>query len=166
MKRSRANFRIRSPAISSDVEKLGVSKLASYIGRGSLESWLKAVLAHAYVDRHRAERHVLRLDERLAAIGMACLSGPAVQDLTAQYAAEGDRMTRLHLALEEAFAQRTPEQRFVLAAHFFDGWTLAEIANQLGVRIHRQPAPGSSAPNVAQRCYPESAQAGHEPTTN
>lgn len=103
------------------------SKLASYSGRGSLEGWLKAVLAHAYVDRYRSERRIVSLDQRLTAIGNACLTQPAMQGSTAQFT------TELRLAIEEACMERTAEQRFLLAAYFFDEWSLAEIAKRLGV---------------------------------
>ncbi len=98
------------------------SKLSSYSGRGSLEGWLKAVLAHAYVDRYRAQRRVVSLDQRLAAIGA-----------TVQYRVEPTHTVQLHRAIEEACLTRTPEQRFLLAAYFCDEWTLAEIAKSLGV---------------------------------
>jgi IS30 family transposase len=39
----------------------------------------------------------------------------------------------LNLAIQEAFSQRTAEERFLLSAYFFDSWTLAEIAKALGV---------------------------------
>ena len=109
------------------------SKLASYSGRGSLEGWLKAVLAHAYVDRFRSQRREISLDQRLAAIGAACLSQPAAQEGRWQYGTEAYATARLHSAIEEACLARTPEQRFLLAAYFFDGWSLAEIAKRLGV---------------------------------
>ena len=103
------------------------SKLASYSGRGSLEGWLKAVLAHAYVDRYRSERRVVSLDQCLKAIGTACLKQPAMQGSTAQFTRE------LRQAIEEACMEHPAEQRFLLAAYFFDDWSLAEIAKRLGV---------------------------------
>jgi RNA polymerase sigma-70 factor (ECF subfamily) len=109
------------------------SKLASYNGRGSLEGWLKAVLAHAYVDRFRSQRREISLDQGLAAIGAACLSQPAAQEVQLQYGTEAYATARLHSAIEEACLARTPEQRFLLAAYFFDGWSLADIAKSLGV---------------------------------
>ncbi len=108
-------------------------KLASYSGRGSLEGWLKAVLAHTYVDRFRSQKREVRLDERLEAIGAACLSQGAAPQGEPQYGSEAYATRRLHAAIEEACGERTPEQRFLLAAYFFDGWSLAEIAHRLGV---------------------------------
>jgi RNA polymerase sigma-70 factor (ECF subfamily) len=40
-----------------------VSKLASYTGRGSLEGWLRTVLAQEYVNRYRRTRRLVSLDE-------------------------------------------------------------------------------------------------------
>ena len=40
-----------------------VSKLASYTGRGSLEGWLRTVLAQEYVNRYRRGRRLISLDE-------------------------------------------------------------------------------------------------------
>ena len=40
-----------------------VSKLASYTGRGSLEGWLRTVMAQEYVNRYRRGRKYVSLDE-------------------------------------------------------------------------------------------------------
>src|SRR4029077_19398264 len=40
-----------------------VSKLASYTGRGSLEGWLRTVLAQEYVNRYRRTKRLVSLDE-------------------------------------------------------------------------------------------------------
>ena len=40
-----------------------VSKLASYTGRGSLEGWLRTVLAQEHVNRYRKQRRLVSLDE-------------------------------------------------------------------------------------------------------
>jgi len=109
------------------------SKLKSYSGRGSLEGWLKAVLANLYVDRYRSKRREVSLEERLASIGTACLSQPAAQYRTARYEGETMETRHLHQAIEAACSERNPEQRFLLAAYFFDGWSLAEIGKRLGV---------------------------------
>jgi RNA polymerase sigma-70 factor (ECF subfamily) len=109
------------------------SKLASYSGRGSLEAWLKAVLAHAYIDRYRSQRRVVSLDQRLAAIATACLSEPPTHGRALRYRSEPDTAACLSRAIEEAWRQRTPEQRFLLAAYFYDGWSLAAIAKTLDV---------------------------------
>jgi RNA polymerase sigma-70 factor (ECF subfamily) len=104
------------------------SRLRSYSGRGSFEGWLKAILSHAYVDRYRQQRKFVSLDDALTAIGLA-----ATQDLTVRYQNESIHLANLHLAIKNACLDRTPEQQFLLAARFFDGWTLAEIAKRLDV---------------------------------
>src|SRR5579864_3123877 len=40
-----------------------VSKLASYTGRGSLEGWLRTVLAQEHVNRFRRQRRLVSMDE-------------------------------------------------------------------------------------------------------
>src|SRR5262250_1648504 len=40
-----------------------VSKLNSYGGRGSLDGWLRTVLAQEYVNRYRRQRRLVSLDE-------------------------------------------------------------------------------------------------------
>jgi RNA polymerase sigma-70 factor (ECF subfamily) len=40
-----------------------VSKLSSYTGRGSLEGWLRTVLAQEYVNRYRRTKRLVSLDE-------------------------------------------------------------------------------------------------------
>ncbi len=40
-----------------------VSKLSSYTGRGSLESWLRTVMAQEFVNRYRRQRRLVSLDE-------------------------------------------------------------------------------------------------------
>ncbi len=39
-----------------------VSKLASYTGRGSLEGWLRTVMAQEHVNRYRKQRRLVSLD--------------------------------------------------------------------------------------------------------
>ena len=41
-----------------------ISKLASYTGRGSLEGWLRTVVAQEWVNRHRGQRRLVSFDER------------------------------------------------------------------------------------------------------
>jgi DNA-directed RNA polymerase specialized sigma24 family protein len=40
-----------------------VSKLSSYTGRGSLEGWLRTVLAQEFVNRYRRQRRLVSLDQ-------------------------------------------------------------------------------------------------------
>jgi len=99
------------------------SKLNSYTGRGSLEGWLRTVLAQAYVDRYRSQRRLVSLDEQAEA--------------GVQFRAREDRAPvpdpRLEAATDEALSSLPAEDRFILASYYLDGRTLAEIARLLAV---------------------------------
>jgi len=102
-----------------------VSKLDSYTGRGSLEGWLRTVLAQEFVNQYRSRRRLVSLEEQEEA--GAQFAAPA-----AEPAAPAD--PRLNAATDEALAALDPEDRFILAAYFLDRRTLAEIARLL--RVH------------------------------
>jgi len=101
-----------------------VSKLSSYTGRGSLEGWLRTVLAQEYVNRYRRTKRLVSLDEESE-------EGVQFQAPEADPVAPAD--IRLEQATDEAIAQLSPEDRTVLSAYYLDGRTLAEIARMLGV---------------------------------
>ncbi len=101
-----------------------VSKLASFTGRGSLEGWLRTVLAQEFVNRYRRTKRLVSLDEE--------------GEEGAQFAApQPDPVpspdSRLESATDAALAALSGEERTVLAAYYLDGRTLAEIARMLGV---------------------------------
>jgi len=100
-----------------------VSKLDSFTGRGSLEGWLRAVLAQEYVNRYRKQQHTVSLDEQLDAGAQLKAEEPTAQPLD----------PRLEEATDQALASLAAEDKFILARHFLDGRTLAEIARLLGV---------------------------------
>ena len=102
-----------------------VCKLASYTGRGSLEGWLRTVLAQEYVNRYRRTKRLVSLDEE---------SEEGVQFRAPEpepVPPAGDQ--RLAQATDEAIAALSAEDRTVLSAYYLDGRTLAEIARMLGV---------------------------------
>jgi RNA polymerase sigma-70 factor (ECF subfamily) len=101
-----------------------MSKLASYTGRGSLEGWLRTVMAQEYVNRYRRQRRLVSLDEE--------------SEEGAQFAATDPEPAvavdpRIEGATDEALAALCGEDRFVLASYYLDGRTLAEIARTLAV---------------------------------
>jgi RNA polymerase sigma-70 factor (ECF subfamily) len=100
-----------------------VSKLNYYMGRGSLEGWLRTVLAQDYVNRYRSSKHTVSLEEKLEA-------GEQFEAAEPQ-ATTGD--TRLEHATDAALAGCSNEERLLLAAYYLDGRTLAEIARLSGV---------------------------------
>lgn len=101
-----------------------VSKLASFTGRGSLEGWLRTVLAQEFVNRYRRTRRLVSLDEEREE-GEQFASTPAEPDRAAD--------ARLEAAVDTALAELPAEDRLVLAAYYLDGRTLAEVARMLGV---------------------------------
>jgi RNA polymerase sigma-70 factor, ECF subfamily len=105
-----------------DGERL--SKLASFTGRGSLEGWLRTVLAQEFVNRYRRTRRLVSLDEENEA--GAQLAAPEAEPLPSAD-------PRLESATDAALAALSSEDRLVLAAYYLDGRTLADVARMLGV---------------------------------
>jgi RNA polymerase sigma-70 factor, ECF subfamily len=101
-----------------------VSKLASYTGRGSLEGWLRTVLAQEYVNRYRRTKRLVSLDEE---------SEEGIQFRAPEPDPVPAADQRLAQATDEALAALSAEDRVVLSAYYLDGRTLAEIARMLGV---------------------------------
>jgi RNA polymerase sigma-70 factor (ECF subfamily) len=101
-----------------------VSKLASYTGRGSLEGWLRTVLAQEYVNRYRRTKRLVSLDEE---------SEEGVQFRAPDPEPVATADPRLAEATDEALAFLSGEDRMVLSAYYLDERTLAEIARMLGV---------------------------------
>ena len=100
------------------------SKLASYTGRGSLEGWLRTVMAQEFVNRYRRQRRTVSLDEE--------------SEEGTQFAAANPEPAiavdaRVETATDEALAELSSEEKFVLASYFLDSRTLAEIARALKV---------------------------------
>ena len=98
-----------------------ISKLASYTGRGSLEGWLRTVLAQEYINRYRSQRRLVSFDDKIQ-------TGQQYQT-----EAEAPADARLDAAVEEALVELPAEERLILASYYLDGRTLAEIARMLGV---------------------------------
>jgi RNA polymerase sigma-70 factor (ECF subfamily) len=110
-----------------------VSKLASYTGRGSLEGWLRTVLAQEFVNRYRKQRRTTSLDEEIEQ-GRQFAAQP--QDAAPTGArSETDALIdpRLDQSITAVLDSLTNEDRYVLASYFLDGRTLAEVARTLGV---------------------------------
>jgi RNA polymerase sigma-70 factor, ECF subfamily len=101
-----------------------VSKLSSYTGRGSLEGWLRTVLAQEYVNRYRKTKRLVSLDEE---------SEDGVQFSAPDPEPIAPADSRLADATDEAIAYLSGEDRLMLSAYYLDGRTLAEIARMLGV---------------------------------
>jgi len=101
-----------------------VSKLSSYTGRGSLEGWLRTVLAQEYVNRYRRTKRLVSLEEE---------SEEGVQFQAPHPEPQAAADNRLAQATDEVLAFLSGEDRMILSAYYLDGRTLAEIARMLGV---------------------------------
>ena len=100
------------------------SKLTFYTGRGSLEGWLRTVMAQEFINRYRKQKRMVSLEEQ---------TEEGVQFAAAEAAPAGTFDQRLESATDQALGELSSEDRFVLAAYYLDGRTLAEIARALGL---------------------------------
>lgn len=101
-----------------------ISKLNYYMGRGSLQGWLRTVLAQKHVDRCRSLAKTVSLEEQVE----AGVSFAAKEDGAAP--TDGSRVAQ---SVERVLGSLSSEERFLLASYYLDRRTLAEIARQLGV---------------------------------
>ena len=101
------------------------SKLALYSGRGSLAGWLRMVLSQNYVNRIRAGRKLISIEEEEEEHGTQ-FAAP-----TAEASAPAD--ARVKEVVDQVLAQLGGEERLLLSSYFLDGRKLAEIGRMLGV---------------------------------
>jgi RNA polymerase sigma-70 factor (ECF subfamily) len=101
-----------------------VSRLNFYMGRGSLEGWLRTVILQEFVNRYRKQKKLVSLDEQ---------EEEGVQFSAANPAPTSPLDKRLGDAVDEALSQLTPDDRLVLASYYLDDRTLTEIGKVLGV---------------------------------
>ncbi len=101
-----------------------VSKLASYTGRGSLEGWLRTVMAQEFVNRFRRQRRLVSLDEESEDGEQFAAAGPEPAMVVDP---------RVEATTDEVLSRLAAEERFILASYYLDGRTLAEIARALKV---------------------------------
>jgi RNA polymerase sigma-70 factor, ECF subfamily len=104
------------------------SKLIFYTGRGSLEGWLRTVMAQEFINRYRKQRRMVSLEEQTE--DGVQFAAPEADPANTSKDADGQH---LEATTDEALAELSSEDRFTLAAYFLDGRTLAEIARILGL---------------------------------
>ena len=104
------------------------SKLVFYTGRGSLEGWLRTVMAQEFINRFRKQKRTVSLEEQT---DQGVQFAAAVPDQTSP--SDGASKAWLEAATDEALAELSAEDRFTLASYYLDGRTLAEIARALGL---------------------------------
>ncbi|HLY99375.1 MAG TPA: sigma-70 family RNA polymerase sigma factor [Candidatus Angelobacter sp.] len=101
-----------------------LSRLGSYMGRGSLEGWLRTVLAQEFVNGYRRQKRLVSLEEQ---------AEDGVQFRAAENQPGGPADNRLEAATDEALAGLSAEDRMVMAAYYLDNRTLTEIGKVVGV---------------------------------
>ncbi len=101
-----------------------VSRLNFYMGRGSLEGWLRTVLAQEFVNRYRKQKRLVSLEEQ---------AEEGVQFSAAEPGPSTAVDSRLAAALDEALGKLEGEDRLVLASYYLDHRTLTEIGRMIGV---------------------------------
>ncbi len=104
------------------------SKLVFYTGRGSLEGWLRTVMAQEFINRYRKQIHTVSLEEQTEEGVQFRAAVPE-----AEFASDRIPDQRLAAATDEALAELSSEDRFTMASYYLDGRTLAEIARTLGL---------------------------------
>ena len=109
---------------TSEREGRRVSRLNFYMGRGSLEGWLRTVLAQEFVNRYRKQKRLVSLEEQ---------AEEGVQFSAAPVGPTSPLDSRLGAALDEALGLLTGEERLVLASYYLDDRTLTEIGRLVGV---------------------------------
>jgi RNA polymerase sigma-70 factor, ECF subfamily len=102
-----------------------VSRLNLYMGRGSLEGWLRTVMVQEFVNRYRKTKRLVSLEEETEA-GVQFVSGEA-------FIPQSRVDSRLDQATDEALGQLAPEDRLILAAYYLDNRTLTDIGRLVGV---------------------------------
>ncbi len=100
-----------------------VSKLSSYMGRGSLEGWLRTVIAQEFINRYRSRKRLVSLEEEEEEGSQFAAPDPAPATATD---------SRVETVIDECLAALDGESRTILSAYYLDGRKLAEIGSMLG----------------------------------
>lgn len=100
-----------------------VSKLTSYSGMGSLQGWLRTILAHGFIDRYRTERPLVSLSSTEEDEDFDIPAPPQVIEKAVD--------ARVESATDDALKSLDPEDRYLLASYFLHGRTLAELGRIL-----------------------------------
>ncbi len=117
---TRDQTRARELADSLYADLYTRSKFDSYQGRGSLEGWLKTILAQQHINALRREKNLVAFDDSRET--------PAAPNPALPSNAQA-----LNQAADAALTDLPSEDRFLLASYYLDGRTLAEIARMLHV---------------------------------
>ena len=118
--------RARSPRVRGKRVQLHRSRRTYEAGRPVLP-WVFAIARHVYLMHRRKMGRRVRFEERLASEIAASEAGMVVRDDAG--IVERDRVRR-------ALAHVPADQREAVLLHHIEGWSFAEIAARLGIRIN------------------------------
>ena len=111
-----------------------VSKFATYSGRGSLRGWLRTVIWHSLVDRHRAGHDEVSLDEMTETVGEGAAHANFAEQPAGGDADMVDQITRERYrkatvaAIESAFNGLEPHEKLILLYYHVENLKLREIS--------------------------------------
>lgn len=111
-----------------------VSKFATYSGRGSLRGWLRTVIWHSLVDRHRAGHDEVSLDEMTETIGEGMAHASFAEQPAGGDAEMVDQITRDRYrkatvtAIENAFNTLEDHEKLILLYYHVENLKLREIS--------------------------------------
>ena len=111
-----------------------VSKFATYSGRGSLRGWLRTVIWHSLVDRHRAGHDEVSLDEMTETVGEGGAHANFAEQPSGGDADMVDQITRERYrkatvnAIESSFNSLEPHEKLLLLYYHVESLKLREIS--------------------------------------
>jgi RNA polymerase sigma factor (sigma-70 family) len=111
-----------------------VSKFSTYSGRGSLRGWLRTVIWHSLVDRHRAGHDEVSLDEMTETVGEGGAHANFAEQPAGGDADMVDQITRERYrkatvaAIESAFNSLEPHEKLILLYYHVENLKLREIS--------------------------------------
>lgn len=111
-----------------------VSKFSTYSGRGNLRGWLRTVIWHALVDRHRAGHDEVSLDEMTETVGEGMAHSSFAAPLSGGEDEMLDQITRDRYrkatvtAIETAFGSLDDHEKLILLYYHVENLKLREIA--------------------------------------
>lgn len=111
-----------------------VSKFSTYSGRGSIRGWLRTVIWHSLVDRHRAGHDEVSLDEMTETVGEGGAHAQFAEQPAGGDADMIDQITRDRYrkatveAIGASFSSLEPHEKLILLYYHVEHLKLREIA--------------------------------------
>ena len=114
-----------------------VSKFSTYSGRGSIRGWLRTVIWHSLVDRHRAGHDEVSLDEMTETVGEGMAHANFAEQPTGGDAEMVDQIARERYrkvtvaAIETAFGSLEDHEKLILLYYHVENLKLREISRMV-----------------------------------